>query len=668
MTNLNTIRIVVLGGSRCGKTAVTVRYLTKRYIGEYSSTTDFLYRTNVTFDNVTTQLEILDTCKCTWIHQACSLHYDSAMIPQLMEFCFKLVLFLLALTVQSSQKNPAFQLSNSEEERQISFVTTLCKETVDMSQQALFYVLNMNPDFPIQSFIRNLHENLIGTVLITNHIWLHYSAVRQPTRNIIIFLNELDEIPSLILDSASASDETAIDQAKRTPSPKLNQYCIQNDDFDLIDVNKTCDFTLHIRRSELNGDSDLTNSLSKLTRGLFANRIWNSNNYIIFMLPLISTKGRHNIREHQLAFLFKFFWRFFKGLRTTLCIGLTCYNHDAFLNGSPGRAFQVGVLYVPRVYLYGGDTDPGYWRTLDYVTTDLKDELKCNIGLTEVANPKYIIRTFESNHIDLHEKALKLNLDMFIFEATNFPLRDVSMFDFSAAIQSCSFCFATPRSGFVPQSILPFKCFSLEVWTVILIAVLTILAAIYIFHYLQRTRFNLLYSERERLTFEHTSVILYLYSFLTIGSPSRLLLGRVVTGKILFLIVSFFVLIVVTVLQSQMTTLLSKSLRYPEIDTLEDLSNSNLFIQTQDMETSLERLQDYSFYNSLKNKLTEGTLLLCGHSEQRIGRGDVFESYGVLVYDLRKRHFECSGEKSCRDNKIQFTVHIAIGCFRGCRL
>ncbi|XP_018918066.1 ras-related and estrogen-regulated growth inhibitor-like protein isoform X3 [Bemisia tabaci] len=65
MTNLNTIRIVVLGGSRCGKTAVTVRYLTKRYIGEYSSTTDFLYRTNVTFDNVTTQLEILDTCKCT---------------------------------------------------------------------------------------------------------------------------------------------------------------------------------------------------------------------------------------------------------------------------------------------------------------------------------------------------------------------------------------------------------------------------------------------------------------------------------------------------------------------------------------------------------------------------------------------------------------------------
>ncbi|XP_067010637.1 ras-related and estrogen-regulated growth inhibitor [Anabrus simplex] len=64
MTNLNRIRVVVLGSSRVGKSAVTVRYLTKRYIGEYSSSSDFLYRHNVTFDNVTTEVEILDTSKC----------------------------------------------------------------------------------------------------------------------------------------------------------------------------------------------------------------------------------------------------------------------------------------------------------------------------------------------------------------------------------------------------------------------------------------------------------------------------------------------------------------------------------------------------------------------------------------------------------------------------
>ncbi|XP_063906531.1 ras-related and estrogen-regulated growth inhibitor-like [Zophobas morio] len=64
MTNVNRIRVVVLGSPRVGKSAVTVRYLTKRYIGEYSSTSDFLYRHNVTFDNVTTEVEILDTSKC----------------------------------------------------------------------------------------------------------------------------------------------------------------------------------------------------------------------------------------------------------------------------------------------------------------------------------------------------------------------------------------------------------------------------------------------------------------------------------------------------------------------------------------------------------------------------------------------------------------------------
>ncbi|XP_063218300.1 ras-related and estrogen-regulated growth inhibitor-like [Bacillus rossius redtenbacheri] len=64
MRKTSRIRVVVMGGPRVGKSAVTVRYLTKRYIGEYSSNSDFLYRHNVTFDNVPTEVEILDTCKC----------------------------------------------------------------------------------------------------------------------------------------------------------------------------------------------------------------------------------------------------------------------------------------------------------------------------------------------------------------------------------------------------------------------------------------------------------------------------------------------------------------------------------------------------------------------------------------------------------------------------
>ncbi|XP_045460118.1 ras-related and estrogen-regulated growth inhibitor-like protein [Harmonia axyridis] len=58
------IRVVVLGSAKVGKSAVTVRYLTKRYIGEYSSSMDYFYRHHVEFDTVRTEVEILDTSNC----------------------------------------------------------------------------------------------------------------------------------------------------------------------------------------------------------------------------------------------------------------------------------------------------------------------------------------------------------------------------------------------------------------------------------------------------------------------------------------------------------------------------------------------------------------------------------------------------------------------------
>ncbi|KAK9745321.1 hypothetical protein QE152_g7100 [Popillia japonica] len=71
------------------KEAVTVRYLTKRYIGEYSSTSDFLYRHNVTFDNVTTEVEILDTSKCA------SNWTSGTFITDLSKFMQKRVRFII---------------------------------------------------------------------------------------------------------------------------------------------------------------------------------------------------------------------------------------------------------------------------------------------------------------------------------------------------------------------------------------------------------------------------------------------------------------------------------------------------------------------------------------------------------------------------------------------
>ncbi|XP_074594628.1 ras-related and estrogen-regulated growth inhibitor-like protein [Brevipalpus obovatus] len=56
-----TLRVVILGAPRSGKSAVIVRYLTKRYIGEYSSSKDFLYQHSIDFDDIKTDIEIMDT-------------------------------------------------------------------------------------------------------------------------------------------------------------------------------------------------------------------------------------------------------------------------------------------------------------------------------------------------------------------------------------------------------------------------------------------------------------------------------------------------------------------------------------------------------------------------------------------------------------------------------
>lgn len=54
------VRIAVLGKINVGKSALTVRYLTRRFIGEYRSNTDLLYRQTVTVNNTPLEVEIVD--------------------------------------------------------------------------------------------------------------------------------------------------------------------------------------------------------------------------------------------------------------------------------------------------------------------------------------------------------------------------------------------------------------------------------------------------------------------------------------------------------------------------------------------------------------------------------------------------------------------------------
>lgn len=61
-SSLSEVKIVVLGAPGVGKTAITVRFLTKRYIGEYDHQTENRYKSEIMVDGDPVIFEVLDTC------------------------------------------------------------------------------------------------------------------------------------------------------------------------------------------------------------------------------------------------------------------------------------------------------------------------------------------------------------------------------------------------------------------------------------------------------------------------------------------------------------------------------------------------------------------------------------------------------------------------------
>ncbi|XP_005181598.1 ras-related and estrogen-regulated growth inhibitor-like protein [Musca domestica] len=59
-TAIPRVRIAVIGHADVGKSALTVRYLTGRFIGEYRSNTDLLYNKTITLETGLTEVEIVD--------------------------------------------------------------------------------------------------------------------------------------------------------------------------------------------------------------------------------------------------------------------------------------------------------------------------------------------------------------------------------------------------------------------------------------------------------------------------------------------------------------------------------------------------------------------------------------------------------------------------------
>ncbi|XP_026534478.1 ras-related and estrogen-regulated growth inhibitor-like protein [Notechis scutatus] len=59
---MNGVRVAMLGSEGTGKSALTVRFLTKRFIGEYASDSECIYTKHLCLDGKQINLEIYDPC------------------------------------------------------------------------------------------------------------------------------------------------------------------------------------------------------------------------------------------------------------------------------------------------------------------------------------------------------------------------------------------------------------------------------------------------------------------------------------------------------------------------------------------------------------------------------------------------------------------------------
>ncbi|CAH0383559.1 unnamed protein product [Bemisia tabaci] len=425
--------------------------------------------------------------------------------------------------------------------------------------------------------------------------------------------------PSLLEENAknTKSLETESMRTENQSKGILPLYCVTMDGralWTLGDI--TCSEELRLSSADLEPNSILSNRVFHATRGLYINKIWNSKNYLIFMLKKFDPIHRHpaytallrtgnGMKKYsvdldpvaRLVFCLKFFWRFFRGLKAVICHSHGCERYDPFTEklistegGTDQNCFDfswsdmhtksVSTMFPDKDshYLVSSLGSPtGAWINL---LTDILNDFKRSVNCTLKINHGYELFEDRFRPFD-PEFGLKYDVDMQPFEfGLSLEGFNYSQYDFSVSVDTRSLCFATPHSSFMPQGLVIFESFSPPVWTLILITFISFCIILDGFHYLQCKVFYFLYSEAEIEYYRSSPSLLTVYAFFMCGSPANLRLGHLLTGKALFVIFSFSAFIITNAFLGCMTTLLSKRVLYPELDSLKALEESDLLIQT----------------------------------------------------------------------------------------
>ncbi|CAH0391047.1 unnamed protein product [Bemisia tabaci] len=250
----------------------------------------------------------------------------------------------------------------------------LCENTIHLSQQALFYVVDLGQKSSGR-LTQLLHDNLVKTVLINHHSKLNRMTANHDEKNIIFFLENIDEVFSIMFDSFKTLDENKGDtdiysnetlRKQNNDENHLQNYCVEFLTH-LTSEQKTdhkCDFELRISSEELEDQSTLSDQVFEATYNFRSSNVWNCRNYLIIMLNNVTKLTNRTTNQQSgnsismveenyaedyfsddLILYFRFFWRFLKSYKAVICHSAGCVRYDPFTDiihsykGSAGEPY-----------------------------------------------------------------------------------------------------------------------------------------------------------------------------------------------------------------------------------------------------------------------------------------------------------------------------------------
>lgn len=183
-------------------------------------------------------------------------------------------------------------------------------------------------------------------------------------------------------------------------------------------------------------------------------------------------------------------------------------------------------------------------------------------------------------------------------------------YEFTASVYEDKLCLIAPTAGFIPKSYMPIMPFASDLWTAlaiynVLVSVLWFLIKYYSESFrrqeavlLPLTRMEFVLSRRSNLS---PGIHPYVSSCFDLVETSCYPLKEnggpvTISQRALLFGTLFFGLIIVDLYQSYLVSGLSNPFHYPELNTLEDVANSNFTIATR-------------YYNLKENIFTENTTL-----------------------------------------------------------